>query len=122
MISKFWRVYLIAVSLLLGGIYFSTAQMSDVPLVLSDTEMEQMSGTLFDWDCIYADLCDTIPCTSSSLTSTKPGASSCTLCETLPNDTCYPESYHCITCTVRIYHNSCSGSYSEYSSRVTACQ
>lgn len=43
--TKFWSVCTIAVLALLGGVYFSTAQMSDAPLVLSDSQMEQLSGT-----------------------------------------------------------------------------
>lgn len=49
--AKFWSVCTITVLTLLGGVYFSTAQMSDTPLVLSDSQMEQLSGTRVDWTC-----------------------------------------------------------------------
>lgn len=122
--TKFWSVCTIAVLALLGGVYFSTAQMSDAPLVLSDSQMEQLSGTgiRMDWDCVYADLCTSIPCDEDTLIETVAGDSTCTLCETEENNTCDSLGHYCVTCTVRQYINSCSGSYDFYREKVGECE
>ena len=50
---KFWPRYLFAVLIGFSGIYYATAQMSDVPFVLSDSQMEQLAGadTYAGWRC-----------------------------------------------------------------------
>ena len=91
--TKFWSVCTIAVLALLSGVYFSTAQMSDVPLVLSDSQMEQLSGTRVDWRCQEFEACDTVSCDSETLVRQE-GIDGCYSCETYPNDTCLLQLFH----------------------------
>ena len=106
--AKFGSVCTIAVLTLLGGVYFSTAQMSDAPLVLSDSQMEQLSGTRIDWTCQHFAPCSNITCNSTNLI-TQTGYTGCYSCETLPNDTCYYAGYWCTTCVWLQYHATCGG-------------
>ncbi len=95
--TKFWSVCTIAVLALLGGVYFSTAQISDAPLVLSDSQMEQLSGTRVDWTCQQFQPCIDVSCNSSNLYE-QTGISGCYSCETYANDTCYYSNRQCSTC------------------------
>ncbi len=106
--TKFWSVCTIAVLTLLGGVYFSTAQMSDAPSVLSDSQMEQLSGTLVDWTCQEFEACDDITCKSTTLVRQE-GIDGCYSCETYPNDTCYYAYSSCYTCFWVQYKTICSG-------------
>ncbi|RKU31295.1 hypothetical protein C6497_02045 [Candidatus Poribacteria bacterium] len=86
-----------------------TADMSNAPLVLSDLQMELLSGTemLMDWDCIFMDPCQDIPCNNNLLQVD--GVKGCKGCETAPNLTCYLiGSITCDTCRVWQYQTSCS--------------
>ena len=106
--TKFWSICTITVLVLLGGVYFSTAQMSDAPSALSDSQMEQLSGTRVDWTCKEFEACDDITCNSTTLKE-QTGRTGCYSCETLPNDTCYYSRLSCSTCTWVQYRSRCKG-------------
>lgn len=111
--TKFWLPYLLIVFLLIGGGYFVLAGMSDVPLTLSESQMEELSGTLLDWDCIPIPPCDNIPCDNNTLEE-QFGINWTKTCETDPNATCYwkePAEYGwvCSQCT---YYDECGGEIS----------
>ena len=106
--TKFWSVCTITVLALLGSVYFSTAQMSDAPSVLSDSQMEQLSGTRVDWTCEEFTACSNITCNSTNLIR-QTGYTGCYSCDTLPNDTCYYASVTCRTCRWEQYRTSCGG-------------
>lgn len=107
--TKFWTGYLLTMLFVLSGVYFVTAQMSDVPLVLSDTKMEQLSGTLTDWDCIKFSPCANVPCNNNNLMEVR-GISGCYSCETSPNLTCfYKDVGDCDTCVAFQYEDRCGG-------------
>lgn len=112
--TKFWTGYLLATLFLLSGVYFITAQISDVPFVLSDTQMEQLSGSLLDWECTEMAPCinGIAPCHNNTLMEIE-GYTGCYTCETAPNLTCYYEDKdnrglsHCRTCVVRYFRKTC---------------
>jgi hypothetical protein len=106
--TKFWSVCTIAVLALLGSVYFLTAQMSDAPVVLSDSQMEQLSGTRVDWTCKEFEACDNITCNSTNLVK-QTGRTGCYSCDTLPNDTCYYSRITCSTCAWVQYKRRCGG-------------
>ncbi len=106
--TKFWSVCTITVLGLFGGVYFSTAQMSDAPVVLSDSQMEQLSGTRVDWTCKEFQKCTSVQCNSTNLI-TQTGISGCFSCETYANDTCYYAYMQCSTCIWVQYKNKCGG-------------
>ena len=113
--TKFWTGYLLAVLIMLSGVYFVTAQMSDAPLVLSNLEMEQLSGTLTDWDCVEMEACTSIPCNNNNLQEVK-GFTGCYSCETTPNLVCFylDKDIHgreyCVTCAIYQYEHTCGQS------------
>jgi len=119
--KKFWSLYLLGVFLLLGGFYWSTAEVSDVPLTLSDTQMEQLSGSLYDWDCIGIPPCSNVPCDNNTHTE-ESGMNWCTTCETDPNNTCYYLSTYCTVCFVKIYYEDCSGDFDWYTESWRECE
>ena len=119
--TKFWRLYLPIVFLFLGVVYWSTAEMSDVPLALSDTQMEQLSGSLIDWDCIAIPPCGGVPCNNNNHVEVVP-MWWCTTCETDPSNTCYYEVTYCTVCQVRIYYEDCSGQYDSYYESWRECE
>ena len=106
--TTFWSVCTLAVIALFGGVYFSTAQMTDAPVVLSDSQMEQLSGTRTDWTCQHFPACPNITCTSANLVM-QHGFTGCYSCETQPNDTCSYSTYTCKTCLWAQYHAQCGG-------------
>lgn len=106
--TKFWSVCTITVLALFGGVYFSTAQMSDTPLVLSDSQMEQLSGTRVDWTCQEFKPCARVTCNSTNLIE-QIGHDGCYSCETYPNDTCDYAASECSTCTWVQYETRCRG-------------
>ena len=113
--TKFWIGYSIAVLITMGCAYFVTAQISEVPLVLSDSQMEQLSGALTDWDCVQMESCtSTSGCNNNTLLSII-GSVNCNSCETRPNTTCfYPNDVaYCVTCTVIQYKHRCGGKIEE---------
>ena len=118
--AKFWTGYLFAMLVMLGGVHFLTAQMSDTPLTLSDSQMEELSGTLSGWNCISATPCAAVSCTSNTRTKTSSG-NSCTTCETDTNATCFPQVLNCTTCTVTVYQSGCSGASYTYHEWVRKC-
>ena len=80
---KFWPRYLFAVLIGLSGIYYATAQMSDVPFVLSDSQMEQLAGadTYAGWICKEMKPCKDVLCNSLNLKRVY-GSTGCKSCET----------------------------------------
>ena len=119
--AKFWTGYLFAVLVMLGGVHFLTAQMPETPLTLSDSQMEELSGTRGGWNCVWATPCVAVSCTSNTHTKTSPGSSTCTTCETDINASCYSSSFDCTTCTVTVYRSGCSGASETYHEWVTSC-
>ena len=107
--AKFWSVCTITVLALLSGVYFSTAQMSDAPSVLSDSQMEQLSGTRVDWTCKRFQACTSISCNSTNLI-TQVGINDCYSCETQLYDNCYYSFQICYTCVWQQYASRCRGS------------
>ena len=109
--TRFWGVYALFAVVLLGAVYFSTAQMSNVPLALSDTEMETLFGGLSNWKCyIFPPECTTTPCNNNTLTEIH-GNTWCKACETSPGSTCthtVPKTY-CQTCAATFYSDVCHG-------------
>jgi len=62
---RFWGVYLPIVAMVIGGVYLAIAHLPDVPMVISDTEMAQLRGSLI-YDEMECDknlgYCDTFGC------------------------------------------------------------
>lgn len=114
--TKFWIGYLLFVFAMLGGTYFVTSQTLEVPLVLSDSQMEQLSGSLLGWECTEMEACMNIPCNNNNMLKVQ-GYSGCWSCETAPNLTCYYEDKdkrglpHCKTCAVYQYSQACETQY-----------
>ncbi len=108
--AKFWFCYFIATLVILSGVYMGTADMSNAPLVLSDLQMELLSGTemLMDWECIFMDPCQDMPCNNNNLLEVD-GVTGCTGCEVAPNLNCYLKGdiITCVTCRVWQYPTSC---------------
>jgi hypothetical protein len=109
---KFWTGYLFAVLIILSGIYYATAQMSDVPFILSDSQMEQLTGAeeLEGWICTTIPGCPDVLCNSLNLKRVY--GHSCKTCETAPNNnnvSCTPNESRCTTCLIIYYENECGG-------------
>ena len=118
--TKFWSVYALTMLVLVGGVYFATAKMATLPLVLTDAEMTQLSGALIDWNCNSISPCMSIPCTGNTHTQVSSG-STCTTCEPSTNDTCYPSGNSCPVCFVYTYYSGCSGDFESYSEKYKTC-
>lgn len=119
---KFWPCYLFAVLIGLSGIYYATAQMSDVPFVLSDSQMEQLTGadTYEGWTCNEMEPCQDVLCNSLNLKRVY-GNTGCKSCETAPNNNNVSCTYEgkCYTCLTIYFESECGGWFdyreSEYS-------
>lgn len=106
--TKFWLVYFLAVLPLICGIYFATAESSDVPLALSSTQMEQLLGSDINWACNELQPCSDIPCDNNTLESWE-GFTGCHTCEYEPNEVCYKKTSYCVTCKHWQYDPDCNG-------------
>ena len=70
---KFWVYYLTLIFLLTGVGYFAIANVSDVPLALSDSEMALLQGTAANYKCVDN---ATFGCTNSSCVPNTDGIAS----------------------------------------------
>lgn len=112
--TKFWIGYSLTLLIMIGCAHFILAQTSEVPLVLSDSQMEQLSGALTDWDCVRMEACTSIPCNNNNLIRVV-GSTNCNSCETSPNTTCFyrDDRAICYTCTMYQYKDKCYGEVEE---------
>lgn len=119
---KFWTRYLFAVLIILSGIYYATAQMSDVPFILSDSQMEQLSGVTEykGWECITVLGCPEVLCNPKNLKRVYSN-DDCTTCETAPNNNNVSCTYtgKCYTCLTIYYKKKCGGKFDYRESEYT---
>ncbi|RKU33246.1 hypothetical protein C6499_01835 [Candidatus Poribacteria bacterium] len=123
--TKFWIGYLFSVLVMLGGVYFVIASMSDAPLVLSDSQMKQLLGsddTYTHWTCTQMEACFSAACLQDTLRE-RTGVKGCYSCESTPNNnnsTCTYLDDYCNTCITVQFVDKCGGEVDEKASEETS--